>query len=305
MNRTLYKTLIALLWLAPLAIAIRYWQVWDQLPVRMASHFDAAGRANGWMTRETSLIFTVGFLAFLAAAFSIGLFVVQKKYELTRFAWALLAFFHLLLWTVVYSLNITLNYNLDGSPIAIAPLLIVGPLGLIAIVALALADKRGPALSDAPDFALANFDVLAEEVHSGKEWALLCLVPLVPMAVTFFTVSNLAAKISVGLLAVFIVAVSAAAWDGFHYYFSRHGVEIRTLGFRLKSIPFLQIKDYEIARWNLARGYGIRGVGNRKAYVWGNSGVRVHTYDGEIFLGHSDPQRIVHDLNMIKSHQHS
>jgi len=46
-------------------------------------------------------------------------------------------------------------------------------------------------------------------------------------------------------------------------------------------------------------------VGNHKAYVWGKSGVRVEMYDGEVFLGHNDPQRIVHDLNVIKQYQRS
>jgi hypothetical protein len=51
-------------------------------------------------------------------------------------------------------------------------------------------------------------------------------------------------------------------------------------------------------------GYGIRGLGNHKAYVWGNRGVRVHMDDGEVFLGHSNPQRIVHDLDLVKQYAH-
>jgi len=47
-------------------------------------------------------------------------------------------------------------------------------------------------------------------------------------------------------------------------------------------------------------GFGIRGLGNRKAYVWGKTGVRVEMYDGEVYLGHGDPQRIVHDLDLVK-----
>jgi hypothetical protein len=102
-----------------------------------------------------------------------------------------------------------------------------------------------------------------------------------------------------------MVLAAGMAWDGFHYYFTRHGVEIRTLGFRVKSIPLIQIKSYEIGGWSPLRGYGIRGIGNHKAYVWGNKGVRVQMFDGEVFLGHSDPQRIVHDLDVIKNFQHS
>jgi hypothetical protein len=97
-------------------------------------------------------------------------------------------------------------------------------------------------------------------------------------------------------------ATIAAVWSGFHYSFLRHGVEIRTLGFRLRSIPRQQIQSYAPESWSALRGYGIRGVGNTRAYVWGNKVVHIKTSNGEIFLGHSDPQRIVRDLDRVMSH---
>ena len=297
MNRSLYKILSAMLWLAPAAIGYRFWLVWSRLPLRMASHFDMAGRANGWMPRETSLYFTVGFVAFLAMVFSIVLFAIEKKYGLAKLSWTLLAFFHLEIWAVVYCLNSTLDYNLDGSPIATVPLLMVSAVGLIAVLAVAFSEKRGTALTPG--------DVLAEEVHSGRVWSALFLLPLPLMIVTAVAIPNAMARLTVGIVTALVLGAFAMAWDGFHYFFTRHGVEVRTLGFRLKSIPLMQIKNYEIQRWSAARGYGIRGVGNHRAYVWGKTGVRLELYDGEIFLGHSDPQRIVHDLNVIKHHQYS
>jgi len=81
-------------------------------------------------------------------------------------------------------------------------------------------------------------------------------------------------------------------------------VEIRTLGFHLRTIPVDQIKDYAADRWSLAGGYGIRGLGDRRAYVWGNQGVRIKTTVGEIFLGHNDPARIIRDLDAIKKMPH-
>ena len=71
------------------------------------------------------------------------------------------------------------------------------------------------------------------------------------------------------------------------------------LGFRLRSISAEQIHSYAMQPWSIARGYGIRGVGNSRAYVWGNTGVDIDTLQGSIFLGHSDPDRIVRDLEMI------
>ncbi len=297
MTRTWYKSLTALLWLAPVEMGFRYSRVWDRLPLRMASHFDAAGRVNGWMSRDAALYFDIGFMAFLAAVFSVVLYLVQRKYELTKLSWVLLVSLHAEIWAMVYLLNSTLDYNLYGSPISVSPFLLVSALGAIVIVAFALGEKRGRAFSAS--------EVLAEEVHSGKRLAALFLLPVAVLAAIAVAIPNSTARLALCLVALITASTYAMAWDGFHYYFTRHGVEIRTLGFRLKSIPVLQIKNYEIQSWSALRGFGIRGVGNRKAYVWGRTGVRVEMYDGEVFLGHNDPQRIVHDLNVIKRYQHS
>ena len=46
MNRKLFTILTALLWgMLPLT-ALCYWQVWDRLPARMATHFGANGQPN-------------------------------------------------------------------------------------------------------------------------------------------------------------------------------------------------------------------------------------------------------------------
>lgn len=297
MNRTAYKTLAWLLWLAPAVIALRYWQVWDQLPLHVASHFDASGRANGWMPRRVSAEWTLGFLCGLAALFTVVLFFGQRKYGLAKLSWVLLAFFHVEIWAATYGLNSTIDYSLYGTPIAIVPLSAVTIVGVILVTAFALAEKRGTAWS--------RTDLLAEEVHAGKPWSILLLLPVIGFAWISMGMPNSLARVTLVVAGVFMAGAVAMAWDGFHYYFSRHGVEIRTLGFRLKSIPLMQIKSYSIDDWSPIGGYGIRGIGNCKAYVWGKTGVRVQMYDGEIFLGHSDPQRIVHDLNVMKSYQHS
>jgi hypothetical protein len=57
--------------------------------------------------------------------------------------------------------------------------------------------------------------------------------------------------------------------------------------------------SYSIEPWAFIRGYGIRGIGNTRAYVWCNKVVHIRTSNGEIFLGHSDPERIVRDLDMV------
>jgi hypothetical protein len=295
MNRNLFRAITVLLWAAPVAVAARYWQVWEQLPGRMATHFDAAGRTNGWMSREESFQFSVGFVAVLVLVFFGILLLVDKKYPLAKLSWALLGFFHLETWVTVYLMNSMVGYNLNGTPLNAVPVLVATPLGILIVLAVAFAEKRGS--------ALPATDLIIEEVHAGKRWGVIFLVPLLGLIPALALVKNMGARLAFGAVGIILVVVFAVAWDGFHYRFTRHGIEIRTLGYRLKTIPLLQIQHYEPSEWNARGGYGIRGLGNHKAYVWGNRGVRVKLYDGEIFLGHSDPQRIVHDLDVIEQYR--
>jgi len=39
------------------------------------------------------------------------------------------------------------------------------------------------------------------------------------------------------------------------------------------------------------------------AYVWGKRGVRIKTSEGEVFLGHSQPEKLVRDLDLM-THNH-
>jgi hypothetical protein len=133
-------------------------------------------------------------------------------------------------------------------------------------------------------------DVLAEETHSGRAWSLLILLAMIGPAIALSqprTAVVVWPAILVGLVGL---GVSAMAWSGFQYRFLRHGVEIRMLGFRLRSIPRQSIVSYSIEPWAFIRGYGIRGIGNTRAYVWCNQVVHIRTSNGEIFLGHSDPR---------------
>jgi hypothetical protein len=52
MNRDWYKLLVALMWLVLPITAGNYWQQWDQLPNRMAVHFDINNRPNGYIARR-------------------------------------------------------------------------------------------------------------------------------------------------------------------------------------------------------------------------------------------------------------
>jgi hypothetical protein len=139
--------------------------------------------------------------------------------------------------------------------------------------------------------------VLAVETHTGRLWSLLILPALVgpAIAVVFHpTWPAWFALVPVGLLGIPTLALVLA---GFEYRFLRQGVEVRTLGYRLRTIPKMAILGYSVESWGLLRGYGIRGIGSTRAYVWGNKVVHIRTSNGEVYLGHSDPETIVRHLD--------
>jgi hypothetical protein len=142
-------------------------------------------------------------------------------------------------------------------------------------------------------------DVLAEETHSGRAWSLIILLALIGPMIGVALVPSTAGRWAVALVGVIAIGTIAMSWSGFQYRFLRQGVEIRMLGFRLRSIPRQSIVSYSIEPWAFIRGYGIRGIGSSRAYVWCNKVVHIKTSNGEIFLGHNDPERIVCDLNLV------
>jgi len=293
MNRGPWKLAIALLWLSLPLAALRYWMVWDRLPARMATHFNALNQPNGWMSREGSLIFTLVLVAFILTLFTVILTRIRRP---DATAWAVLGMFYVLVGFFYWISDSVLRYNLTGAPIQLVAPVVMLFAAIFVVMIVAFSHKRGQSL---PAGA-----VLAEEVHPGRLWALAFFVPAVIELAVVVAIPNTGLRLALGLAALILVLAGGMAWSGFSYVFTSNGVEIRTLGFRLRSIPAEQIRAYAIAPWSIAGGYGIRGLGERRAYVWGNKGVRIMTSDGEVFLGHSHPERIVHDLDVIKQFAH-
>ena len=142
-------------------------------------------------------------------------------------------------------------------------------------------------------------DLIIEETHASRIWCLAILpAVLVPMISVFFypRPPAIVALVFVGGIGLGALALTLS---GFQYRFLRHAIEVRMLGFTLQTIPKQQIMSYSIESWSLPRGYGIRGVGSTRAYVWCNKVVHIKTTNGDVFLGHDDPQRIVRDLDQV------
>lgn len=290
MDSKFYRALTATLWLALPLTAWQFWSVREQLPASVATHFGATGQPNGWMPRDGLLIFSIGLMMLLLVAFTWALTRVRKPDVL---AWSLLTMLYVVMGALFSINTAVLNYNLYAAPVNIIPAISVISVAAMAVMGVALMTKRGAELPRHDDV------VEAEEVHASPLWALLfavltaielCVIAIIPLR---------GLRLVLMLPALLLLGVTALAWSGFHYRFTAHGVEISTLGLRLRSIPLHNIKAYAVAPWSPLGGYGIRGIGERRAYVWGNTGVRIMLSDGEVFLGHREPERIVNDLNSI------
>ncbi len=294
MDSKSYRTMTALLWLALPLTAFQFWRVWNELPARMGSHFGAAGQPNGWMSRETLAIFFLVLLTFLLATFTWALTRVRKPDAL---AWSLLAMFYVVVGVLLSVNSAVLKYNLYGHPLNVLPELVVVFTAAFVVTGVAIGAKRGPVLTR----QTAAADV--EEVHASPLWALLFAVLTAIELAVIAVIPLPGLRLAMALPVLFLLGATALAWSGFHYRFTSQGVEISTLGFRLRSIPLQHIKAYAIAPWNPLGGYGVRGIGEKRAYVWSNTGVRIMLSDGEVFLGHRDPERIMNDLNVIRQTQ--
>jgi uncharacterized membrane protein len=292
-----YRIITALLWLALPVIGLQYWMVWDQLPARVASHFGAAGQPNGWMTRETSVIFSLALVAFLLATFTWALTRIRKPDAL---AWSLLAMFYVVMGVLVSVTSSVLDYNIHGRSLNIVPEMVVTFLAAFVVIAVALTAKRGPQLPRPA--VVSHSESATEEVHASFLWAIV-FAAMTAVELGLVAIIPIGGLRLVLVLPALLLGVTALAWSGFHYRFSSHGVEISTLGFRLRSIPLENIRAYAVAPWNPMGGYGIRGIGERRAYVWCNTGVRIMLSDGEVFLGHQNPKKIMNDLNAIRQSQ--
>ncbi|MGH9515727.1 MAG: DUF1648 domain-containing protein [Terriglobales bacterium] len=287
-SRRYLRLFSGLLWVAVPVMATMYAMSWQELPARLATHFDLANHPNGWMPREVSLTFSLLMGIFIAGLATLILSRVNRP---DPAAWALLILFYVIMGTLLWAEEATIAYNAHGTPVNVTPVLMTGISAAIVVIVIALGTRRGIPLP-------AN-NRLPVERHDSKVLGLVLGAAAVAMIAVMAAIPLAGLRIAIGFAVVLMLASAALAWDGFRYLFSSSGVEIHALGFRLRSIPTAEIKSYAPDHWNAIGGYGIRGVGDKRAYVWGKSGVLIKTLEGEVFLGHKNPQEIIRDLDLI------
>src|SRR5215471_15613403 len=225
MTPKLYFVLIGALWL-PLPLTAHYFREnWDRLPARIATHFNAANQPNGWMTREQALWSSLEMLGIVVTVFTIWLVLSHRKSSLTLVSWVLLAFFYVVTGLGCYIFVSTIDYNLTGEPIRPGLVGVIFGVSILTLIATYLGSQRGTAFPAG--------EVIAEEVHAVRSWAIL-FVPVIAIELAVISLApNAGLRFGLTLVCLVLAFAVAMVWSGFHYYFTRHGLEIRTLGFRL------------------------------------------------------------------------
>jgi hypothetical protein len=107
-----YKPLVVLMWLALPSSAWNYWHVWNQLPVRMAVHFDANWQPNGYTSREGALQLGMGILLAMLVLFTVATLVLHVLRPVA--AWPALVIAYVVLGFCWYGNYSIVKFNLNA-----------------------------------------------------------------------------------------------------------------------------------------------------------------------------------------------
>jgi len=111
MNRSWYKTAVLLMWLALPAAACNYWRAWDQLPARMAVHFDANWQPNGYTSREGAVELGLGIMAVMLVLVTVATLIVRALKPSA--SWPALLLSCIVLGFCWYGNNSIIRFNLN------------------------------------------------------------------------------------------------------------------------------------------------------------------------------------------------
>ena len=111
MLRSAYKPMLLLMWLVLVTTAVNYWRVWDQLPARMAVHFDANFEPNGYTSREGAVELGLGIMAVVLLLFMIAGLIAQVMKPVA--AWPMLVVCYVVVGILWYGNYSILRFNLN------------------------------------------------------------------------------------------------------------------------------------------------------------------------------------------------
>jgi hypothetical protein len=106
-----YRLTLWGMWLALPLSALNYWRAWEQLPARMAVHFDAAWQPNGYTTREGAVEMGLGILAVMLSLFTVAGLIAEAVKPTA--AWPMLVVFYVVLGFLCYGNFSIVRFNLN------------------------------------------------------------------------------------------------------------------------------------------------------------------------------------------------
>lgn len=287
-------------WLGLVAMVFEIWSRYDQLPARIASHFNAAGLPNGWAPKNeffTVIVpMSVVFLAlftFLASRFEsnsgLGWVTLIAEY------WGTGLFAGLTHATLRFAMGetTTLNFPFAFWNVVCLVALVVGE-----VVRISGLRQRADA---------TNGRLIAQESHSSpKLGSAFLIISLCACAAAVGTGARGTVLAVLAPIALILVGCAAWVFTGFVYRITTAGLEIRTFGLPIRFIPAADIEWVRAQSCNPLTdfgGWGIRGIGKMRAYIWGGRRcVHIHTHGGDdIYLGTAHPDRMVRELEMVES----
>ncbi len=293
MKSNVWRLALALPFVGVVYAAWELWHSWDALPARMASHFNLAGQANGWMDKSTFPLPLILLPVFLIGLFTVILVFARKQGGVV---WILLGLQYWVagIFTVITHQVIQFNLgNIDRLSVPIVPITAIAVL----IVVIGLATHVRGVRKQVPT---GDAGLLAEEEHnSGTAAGILLALCAIPVVVAFLAPPSV--RVGMGIGIVVLLGCALWAWQGFRYRITTAGVEIRSFGFPLRFVSRDEITQYSAESCNPLTdfgGWGIRGLGRCRAYIWGGrKALHLRTADSELYLGHSDPERMVRELD--------
>ncbi len=117
MNREWYKPpafLILLMWIALPLSWMEYHQNWEQLPARMAVHFDADWHPNGFTSKDGALDLGLGIMAVILLLFTVALFGIRALKP--QAGWPALLIAYVVLGFSWYGNHKIIDFNLRSQP---------------------------------------------------------------------------------------------------------------------------------------------------------------------------------------------
>jgi uncharacterized membrane protein len=111
MNWDWYKPAVLLMWLALPLSAFQYWRAWDQLPMRMAVHFDVNWQPNGYTSREGALMLGFGIMVVMLLLFTVAGLIVRAQKPAA--AWPMLVVFYAVLGFLWFGNTSIVEWNLN------------------------------------------------------------------------------------------------------------------------------------------------------------------------------------------------